>query len=201
MKIEANSRQIPSSKNYTAEKKYSDLLYGVLQEMSELSEENGEKIRFINKKDISYSKLADRINLTRQTVSTKFKYLISVGLVIEDNLHNRYVLRTLDREVSSLVPFDTLRKLNNTLSHNSISTFVYLLKRYYAEGQHKFIVTLRQIKEFIGISVTTTSNDTVVTDILQVLGCLGLIEYTKVFVEETKSMFQIISVSNKIKGC
>jgi hypothetical protein len=78
---------------------------------------------------------------------------------------------------------------------------VYLLKRYYAEGQHKFIVTLRQIKEFIGISVTTTSNDFVVTDILHVLELLGLIEYTKVFTEETKSMFQIISVNNKVKGC
>lgn len=198
MKIEDNSRQIPSNKSYTSEKKYSDLLYGVLQEMSEMDKD---KIRFVKKKDVSYSKLAERINLTRQTVSTKFKHLISAGLIVEDISNDRYILKTLDREVASLIPFETLRKLNNTLSHNSISTFVYLLKRYFAEGQHKFIVTLRQIKEFIGISVTTTSNDFVVTDILHVLSLLGLIEYTKVFVEETKSMYQITAVSNLVKGC
>jgi DNA-binding Lrp family transcriptional regulator len=201
MKIESNSRQVPSSKSYTAEKKYSDLLYGVLQEMSEMEEENSQKIRYISYKDISYSKLADKVNLTRQTVSTKFKHLISVGLIIDDKEKERYILRTLDREVSSLIPFETLRTLNNSLSHNSISTFVYLLKRYYAEGQHKFIVTLRQIKEFIGISTNTTSNDVVVTDILHILNLVGLIEYTKVFTEETKSMYQITAISNKVKGC
>ena len=33
---QADSRQIPKVKAYTANKKYNDLLYGVLQEMSEL---------------------------------------------------------------------------------------------------------------------------------------------------------------------
>lgn len=201
LQIQVNSRQMPSNKSYTAEKKYSDLLYGVLQEMSELSVESGEKVRYIKQSDVSYSKLATRINLSRQTVATKFKFLISSGLIVVDDVRKIYILKNLDRTVSSLIPFDTLRKLNNTLSHNSISTFVYLMNRYFAEGQHPYIVTLRQIKEFLGLAITTSSNDIVITDILQVLKLLGLIDYDKVFVEETKSMFQIKSISNLVRDC
>ena len=201
LKIQANSRQIPSNKSYTAEKKYSDLLYGVLQEMSELSVEGAQKVRYVDQKNISFVKLAEKTNLTRQTVSTKFKYLISVGLVVEDKERKRYILTDLDRTVSSLIPFDTLRKLNNTLSHNSISTFVYLLNRFIAEGEKPFFVTLRQIKTFLGLAVTTSSNDIIVTDILQVLQLLGLISYGKEFVEDTKSMFKVFMVTNLVKEC
>jgi biotin operon repressor len=201
LKIQPNSRQIPSNKSYTAEKKYSDLLYGVLQEMSELSVEDGKNIRYVLQRDVSFVRLGDRIGLTRQTVSTKFKHLISTGLIIEDNEKKRYILTNLDRTVSSLIPFDTLRKLNNTLSHNSISTFVYLLNRYIAEGERPYYVTLRQIKEFLGLAVTTSSNDLIITDILQVLSLLGLIVYTKEFVEETKSMFKVQKVSNMVASC
>lgn len=201
LQIQANSRQVPSIKSYTAEKKYSDLLYGVLQEMSELGVEKGEKIRYVKQSDVSYSSLGARIGLTRQTVATKFKYLINVGLIVADDVRKIYILKNLDKAVSSLIPFDTLRKLNNTLSHNSISTFVYLMNRYFAEGQHSYIVTLRQIKEFLGLATTTSSNDEVVKDILQVLKLLGLIDYEKVFVEETKSMFQVKRVSNLVKEC
>ena len=127
--------------------------------------------------------------------------MISVGLVVEELDKGRYVLKNLDRTISSLVPFETLRKLNNTLSHNSISVFVYLLNRYMAEGERSFIVTLRQIKDFIGQAVTTSSNDHLITDILQVLKLLGLIDYQKTFLEDVKSMYQITVVRNIVKEC
>ena len=41
MQIEKNSRQIPSNERYTANKNYSDILYGYLQNISVLDEALG----------------------------------------------------------------------------------------------------------------------------------------------------------------
>lgn len=198
---QADSRQIPKVKTYTASKKYNDLLYGVLQEMSELADECGIKVRYVMEKDISYSQLGVRLGLTRQTVSTKFKNLISLGLIVEDIERKRYILKELDQTSGSLIPFKTLKVLNNTLSHNAISTYVYLLNRFIAAGEIPYVVTLKQVKEFIGIAASTSSNDEIVTDIFQVLKLIGLIDYGKVFDEECKSYFTINSVRNMIKEC
>lgn len=199
MKIQANSRQVPKVKTYTADKKYCDLLYGTLQEISEVEEVGGMKIRYIEKKDVSYSKLGDQIGLSRQTVSTKFKNLISMGLIEEDKSRGRYLLKTLDNDIAALIPYETLRKLTHTLSHNCISTYVYILNRYFAAGQKPYFITLRQIKEFIGLAVSTSSNDIIVTDILDVLNALGLISCELCFIEDTKSMYQVFRVENEIK--
>ena len=118
-------------------------------------------------KDISYSQLGTRLGLTRQTVSTKFKNLISLGLIVEDTERKRYILKELDQTTGSLIPFKTLKVLNNTLSHNAISTYVYLLNRFIAAGEMPYVVTLKQVKEFIGIAASTSSNDEIVTDIFQ----------------------------------
>lgn len=198
---QADSRQIPKVKTYTASKKYNDLLYGVLQEMSQVTEEGGVKIRYIVEKDVSYSQLGVRLGLTRQTVSTKFKNLISLGLIVEDSERKRFILKQLDQTDGSLIPFKTLKILNNTLSHNAISTFVYLLNRFIAAGEIPYVVTLKQVKEFIGIAASTSSNDDIVTDIFQVLKLIGLIDYGKVYDDDYKSYFTVKSVRNVIKEC
>lgn len=198
---QADSRQIPKVKTYTASKKYNDLLYGVLQEMSQVTEEGGVKIRYIVEKDVSYSQLGIRLGLTRQTVSTKFKNLISLGLIVEDSERKRFILKQLDQTDGSLIPFKTLKILNNTLSHNAISTFVYLLNRFIAAGEIPYVVTLKQVKEFIGIAASTSSNDDIVTDIFQVLKLIGLIDYGKVYDDDYKSYFTVKSVRNVIKEC
>ena len=198
---QADSRQIPKVKTYTASKKYNDLLYGILQEMSELADEYGVKVRYVMEKDISYSQLGTRLGLTRQTVSTKFKNLISLGLIVEDTERKRYILKQLDQTTGSLIPFKTLKVLNNTLSHNAISTYVYLLNRFISAGETPYVVTLKQVKEFIGIAASTSSNDEIVTDIFQVLKLIGLIDYSKIFDEEYKSYFTVKMVRNMIKEC
>ena len=47
MKIQSNSRQIPDTDIYTADKKYCDLLYGVLQEMSYSETIGGVTTRYV----------------------------------------------------------------------------------------------------------------------------------------------------------
>lgn len=197
--IQPNSRQIPKAKVYTADKKYSDLLYGVLQELSLCEETDDGKIRYVLKKDVKFTELGERIGLTRQTVSTRFKRLIELGLIEEDIENKRYILNVLDRKVASLIPFDTLRKLNNTLSHNCISVFVYLLNMYMAKEERSFKVTLSELKSFIGIAVTTSSNNEVITDILEVLELLGLVKMELIYDANYHCQYEIFKVNNVIK--
>ena len=199
LQIEANSRQVPSVETYTADKKYCDLLYGILQEMSYMEKIGETAVRYVNKSDITFEKLADRIGLKRAATSKKFKYLIEIGLIeyIEDE--KRYKLNYLDKSVSSLIPYETLRKLNNSLNHNSISLFVYLLKRYIANGEKEYPVTMAQMKKFIGIAYTTTSNNEVINDILHILQLIGLVEYELRMEEENKTVIYVTKVNNKVK--
>ena len=200
MKIEDNSRQVPSIEKYTADKKYRDLLYGVLQEMSYSESIGGVTTRYVNKSDFSYESLGDRIGLKRATTSTKFKNLISLGLISEMPSEKRYRLDYLDKSVASLIPYETLRKLNNSLNHNAISLFVYLLKRYIANNEQEYVVTMAQMKNFIGIATTTTSNNDVIIDILEVLKLLGLVDYEYRQVEKDKTNLFITKMSNKVGG-
>jgi hypothetical protein len=198
LKVQTNSRQIPSIKQYTADKKYSDLIYGVLQEMSDVEEIDGVKKRFVDKKQVSFASLESRLGIARQTISTKFKNLIKLGLIEEDAAAKRYWLKYLDKSICSLVPFETLRKLNNTLSNNAISLFVYLLNRYIANGEKEYCATMAQMKEFIGIATSTTSNNDVINDILQVLTLLGLMK-TEIRMMEGKTYIFVVWMSNTVK--
>jgi uncharacterized membrane protein len=199
MQIQSNSRQIPSIERYTADKKYNDLLYGILQEMSYLEVCDNEKVRYVNKKDINYTHLGERMGTSRQTASSKFKNLISLGLIVFIKEQDRYKLNYLDKTTCSLVPFETLRILNNTLSQNSISLYVYLLKRYIANKEQEFTVTMSQMKKFIGIATTTTSNNEIINDILNVLKLLGLVDFNKIQIEKDKTQIQIKKVNNVVK--
>ena len=200
MKIESNSRQIPSIEKYTADKKYCDLLYGVLQEMSYSETIGGVTTRYVDKRAFTFESLGDRIGLKRATTSTKFRNLESLGLISEIPSEKLYQLNYLDKSVSSLIPYETLRKLNNSLNHNAISLFVYLLKRYIANNEREYVVTMAQMKNFIGIASTTTSNNEVITDILEVLNLLGLVEYEYRRVEKDKTNLFITKMSNKVGG-
>jgi DNA-binding transcriptional ArsR family regulator len=76
-------------------------------------------------------------NLSRQTVSTKFKNLRELGLVEEMN-KDSYKLVELNANLASLVPYNTLKLITDTLNENSISTYIYLLNCYYANDCRPF---------------------------------------------------------------
>lgn len=199
MKIEPNSRQVPSIEKYTADKMYCDLLYGTLQEMSYSETICGETVRYVNKNSFTYQSLGDKIGLKRITASKKFNYLIEIGLIEEIKEEKRYKLNYLDKSISSLIPYETLRKLNNSLNEKSISLFVYLLKRYIANGEKEYAVTMSQMKSFVGIATSTTSNNEVITDILEVLTLLGLVKYEYRKIEKDKTMMFITHMSNTVR--
>lgn len=186
LEIKTNSRQIPKNKEICANKKYYDILYAYLQCISEKSE-NG--IRYFNKKEINFTKLGNIFNLSRQTVSTKFKNLKELGLIREKDKET-YEIIVLEKDIASLVPYDTLKLITDTLNENSISTYVYLFNCFYANNCNPFQFTLEQIKKQIGICSTTRSNDDIITNILFVLEKIGLIKYSLTTLKQENDSFQ-----------
>ena len=156
------------------------------------------------KKDIKFTKLADVFNLTRQTISTKFKNLISLGLVVDSGV-DTYDLIKLDNDVAWLVQYDLLKLMTDALSENAISTYIYLYNRYYATKK-PFQFTLEQIKKHIGICSSTRSNDDTITNILFVLQKLGVLKYSLTTMKQetdtfdnVKTIYQLDWITNDIK--
>lgn len=173
----ANTRQMPKTKEYLAHKGYSDIVYAWLQVNSLYDKEND--VRYINKKEVKFTRIADELGISRQTASTRFKNLLDeegLNLIKYNKELNRYELIHLDKKLAFLVQKETLRKMVSALNENSINIYVYLYNRFFAEPQG-FDFTLDQIKRIIGISDKTRSNNYIITDILEMLSLLGLIEY------------------------
>ena len=85
----------------------------------------------------------------------------------------------------------------NVFQKNSSSIYIYLFNRYFANDQKPFIVTMRQIKEFIGIATSTTSNNMLIDDTLDILKRLKLLDYEIIY-QDGKTMFQFKWVKNKL---
>ena len=203
LKNQPDSRQVPKAKNICSNKKYYDILYAYLQCISERNKETNK--RYFLKKDINFSKLGEVFNLTRQTVSTKFKNLKELGLIVEQDDGN-YELVELSADIAALIPYDTLKVLTDTLNENSISAYIYLLNIYYKNKCQPIQFTLDQIKSYIGISTTTRSNNEIITNILYVLQKIGLIEYSLTTFKQDndsfqniKTIYQLDSLTNTLK--
>ena len=207
MEIRKNSRQIPSVPTITREKDYCDLLYAWLQCHSERITMDSEGRR-INKSLIKWTAiekdfirtLSDGTTekvMSRKTIAKYFKYLEDKGLIqLQDDGY--YYLTILDATEANLIEYNTLSKLINVLQKNSLSIYVYLFNRYYANGFQPFIATIKQIKEFIGIATTTTSNNIIVDDTIDILKRLGLLDY-RIKVEDNKSYLEFQWVKNALE--
>lgn len=173
MEILTNSRQIPKDKSICSNKKYLDILYAYLQEISIVID----KQNYVRKKDVNFSQIGTKLGYSRQTIATKFKNLKDLQLIQEEE-GDYYLLIKLKSNIASLVPYPTLKLLVDTLNERSISVYVYLLNLYYANNCQPTQFTYSQIKKFVGITDTTRSNDEIISNILLVLQKIGLIKYS-----------------------
>ena len=114
------------------------------------------------------------------------------------NVNEYYYLTTLEKDEANLIDYTTLAKLMNVLQKRSISIYIYLFNRYYASGFEPFIATSKQIKEYIGIASSTTSNNLLVTDTLEILEKLGLLK-TEIIHKDEKTYIQFLWVKNKLE--
>ena len=126
-----------------------------------------------------------------------FKHLEDKGLIeLKDDGY--YYLTVLEDEEANLIEYNTLSKLINVFQKNSLSIYIYLFNRYYASGFQPFIATIKQIKDFIGIATTTTSNNIIIDDTIDILKRLGLLDFRIKF-EDNKSFFEFQWVRNSLE--
>lgn len=207
MEIKKNSRQIPSTSGITREKDYCDLLYAWLQCNSERINVTSTSRR-INKSLVKWAAIEKDFTRTlsdgttgkimsRKTIAKYFKHLEDKGL-IQLQSDGYYYLTVLDDDEANLIEYNTLSKLINVFQKNSLSIYIYLFNRYYASGFQPFIATIKQIKDFIGIATTTTSNNIIIDDTIDILKRLGLLDY-KIKFEENKSYLEFQWVKNSLE--
>jgi len=80
--------------------------------------------------------------MSRKTISKYFNYLLEKGLII-DKEDKYYYLKVLNNEDANLIEYKTLSKLMNVLQRNSISIYIYLFNRFYANNGEPFIATCK----------------------------------------------------------
>lgn len=161
-----------------------------------MSEKREDDSRYILKKNIKYTRLGEALGLSRQTVSTRFKNLIQLGL-IEEKI-DTYELVKLDNNVAWLIQQELLQLMIDTLSQNTVSTYVYLFNRFYANDNKPFQFTIEQIKNHIGISTTTRSNDEIVSNILFILQKLGIIKYSLTTLKQEGDNFNNVKTIHQL---
>ncbi len=192
MQIVKNSRQVPKKDDIVSNKDYCDLVYSWFQCVSELDEETKE--RYVTTDKINMSAIGRELGMDRRTVGRYVKKLYEQDLLEEKP--GKTILKVLEKNAATLVPYLTLRQIQNSLHRNSVSIFVYLLNRYISNAEQPFFITYNELKKFIGISVATSSNNVVVSDILKTLRALQLIEYGVIQTEVARCNIQIKKVTN-----
>lgn len=139
------------------------------------------------------------LEITRQTASTRFKKLLNTGLVLDCG--DYYELVTLPNNEAFLISLTTLRKLTSAVKDKTISIYVYLLNRYFANKEASFEFTLTTLKEYVGMSTNCHTNNYIVTDILSILQALGLIDYAVNTYSENgviKTKYTLLWATNKL---
>lgn len=172
-----SQRQIPKKIETISNKLYGDNVYGYLQYYCELENIPGskDKKKIIYKNNLNFSAMGRDLGMTRQTAAKKVKNLVTMGLLKEEEKH--YELITLPSEDAFLVAHPTLRILINTMRERTISLYVYLLNRYIANGEKPFEFSITGLRGFLGMSTSSRGNNGVITDILEILKQLKLIDY------------------------
>lgn len=135
--------------------------------------------------------------MDRRTIKKYFTKLIEKGLIIDNPEETFYRLKILNNEEACLIEYNTLCKFVNVFKQHSISIYIYLFNRYYAAGCSNYIITLKQVKDYIGVSQTTTSNNMIITDTFDILKSMGLLDYRYNF-EDGKSRIEVLWVKNHL---
>lgn len=191
---QANSRQVPKDAQIMKDKNYYDVVYAWFQCKSERDEKSG--TRYVPYSESKFVLIGEECGIDRRSASKYVQKLLDMGLISKNDSKREYELKQLENSFATLVPYSTLRQLVNSLNRNTINIFIHLLNRYLAAGETEFIITHKELKDRIGISSSSSSNNIVINDILDILRRLGLITYELRQVEPTKTHMVVTNVRN-----
>lgn len=207
MEIAKNSRQVVKEAKWLESKKeYSDIVYGYLQVISKY--DYVEQVRYLDKEQIRFVDIAEALDISRQTVSTKFKAMLDTNdkgpqLISYNEKKDRYELKKLGGTEGFLIPFETLRKMTSTFNERAINIYVVVVNRFYAANQQPYVLDITSLKSAVGLGIKTRSNNYLVTDVLEIYKKLGLINYIVTSEEidgNFKTNYIVTGVNNIIDG-
>lgn len=184
-----NSRQIPKKAQYMAHPGYNDRLYGYLVSISHWDGNKGQP-RYLYKDQLNYSSIAKQLDLSRQTVAKKIRYMLEnqplkpgqttdnfLPLIRYDAKKKMYILLPFEPNLAMLVNQDTLFIMVSLFKDHVISTYVYLYNRFMGTLQKPFPFTYSQIKQAVGIGDKSRGNNNTVVAILFGLQKVGLLKW------------------------
>lgn len=136
--------------------------------------------------------------MDRHTVSKYFKWLVAQGYLTLDEKGEYYNITVLGKDEANIIFFDTLNILLNVFRRHAIDIYQYLYSRYCANGKKSFIAATNDMKNYIGIATTTSSNDAVINDTLDILSRLGLLSFHKIYNEDNKELREFFWVKDRL---
>lgn len=196
---------MPCRSSVTSTKDYCDILYAWIQCNSERitlhSQDrriSKQKCKFTNIEREMINQEGEKI-MERRTISKYFKWLIEQGFLIPDEKDEYYNISVLGKDEANIIYYETLAKLMTVFRRHSIDIYQYLYSRYCANGKKAFIATVQDIKRYIGVATTTTSNNAIVSDTLDILRRLKLLDYH--YVEDScKTRIEFTWVVDRLPG-
>ena len=197
MRTQPNSRQFPSKEEALKDKKMHDLVYMLLQSMSEWSGDPSTP-RYILKEKMNKSKMADTCGYkTRNTLYTHLKDLVKEGYLEETS--SMYFFPHFQPGEYFLIPYDTALFLIATQTANVIKIYTYLANRWLANGQHAYQITYKKLCEVIGLYWNDQSNREVISKILLTLHNNYLITVTEPYYHDGYMACDVNFVGNIVK--
>lgn len=179
-------RQVVSDKSITSSKSFNDFLYAWLVLNAE--EENGE--RYIWKRDFVLSQLESELGITRKTIRNYVDAFIRLGLLAD--IGDKFILTDLSIEGFG-IENDILQQLVDFKMRYMVSIYVFLKKGYWAAGGRQLIISISHLKEYVGLSVNTRSNNKIIIGILETLRVSGLLNYDLRFDPSTQKSYYVIA--------
>ena len=181
-------RQVVSDVSITSSKEYNDFLYGWLVLHAHMEDQV-----YIWKGDFILSKMEQELGMTRKTLSKYLSFLVKEGLVVEEK--ERWVLPPLE-EKGFWIDVEILQQIIDIKKRYAITIYIYLVQGYWMVRQHgssNLPILLDNIKDQIGISKKTRSNNEIITGVLENLREVGLLNYWLWTNPKTNKSFYLLS--------
>lgn len=181
-----------------ADKKICDMTYGKMVVECHFDKEKNQ--RYIKKSEVNMTNWANELGISRQTLSTRLKYLAKpeIGLVKEDG---EYYIMPVATEHFFDVNEKTFRFLVNTCHKDSIRVYLFFIgwDRYCKKQKTKYQFSFDSLARELGWAERNAKTNQKIADIIELLERLGLLELEQEQVKVGKGMrYEVKTVNDTL---